>query len=182
MSVLMTYAPASAPRAVAIAERLEALGFAVSAAPAPSALAPLQRRKLAAAMAKAKTVIVLWSREAPLALRALARQALRAGKLVLARLDAARPPFQGAALDFSRSDNPRALTALASVLTGSRHMTEAVPVSRSMRLEGLGVALVFSLVVATAAYFVDAAFAARVNSAAHEVQTGAMALIGKIKS
>jgi hypothetical protein len=181
MAVLLTYAPAWAARAHDVAQRLGELGFEVRAAPSPQALSPAERRKAATAIAAAKLVVVLWSHNAPPALRAMTKQAKRAGKLVVARLDAARPPVRSAyAIDLSRPDMRRGLRALQTALSGETRMnTIASPaIARTRRLEGIAATLLLALVTATAAYVADASFAARVDAVARDAQARTMALIG----
>lgn len=101
--ILVARAPAAGAQTGALADmvvsRLEKLGFKVSdldlAAP---------RKALTSAVGKAQGVLVLWSREAPLALRTVATAAKEAGKLAVARLDAAAPPpiLHTPAADLSR--------------------------------------------------------------------------------
>ncbi|NWG54052.1 MAG: hypothetical protein HXY28_10055 [Hydrogenophilaceae bacterium] len=101
--ILVAHAPAAQKRAALVIEALAALGYRIEAAPV-TALAPHKRRKLEGAVAQAGAVVVLWSKhaaEAP-ALRATADRARAAGKLALARLDAAAPPLGLSAFDLSR--------------------------------------------------------------------------------
>jgi hypothetical protein len=78
-----------------VAEKLASLGYEVRQDDdVYRAMSPFERRRLAAQVADAACVVVLWSRdglEAP-ALQAAAQAAKAQGKLALARLDASAPP------------------------------------------------------------------------------------------
>lgn len=91
--ILVAHAPRAAKRAAVVKEELAALGYEVEASAAKH-LAPLSRRELDAAVAQARAVLVLWSKDAPAApaVLAAANRAQAAGKLALARLDASAPP------------------------------------------------------------------------------------------
>jgi len=88
---MLAHAPEEAERAALVAEKLESLGFQIST-DAAMALSPFERKRLRAEIEQAACVLVLWSRGAaddPV-LKAAAAHA--AGKLKLARLDAAQAP------------------------------------------------------------------------------------------
>lgn len=103
--ILLAHAPGAAARAAMVSKKLQALGYAVRPAPlaAPS---PLGRRETASAVAGASRVVLLWSADAARdpALLAAAARAQAAGKLAVARLDAAAPPagLRAAPVDLSR--------------------------------------------------------------------------------
>lgn len=101
--ILVAHAPAAKKRAALVIEALAALGYRIEAAPV-TALAPHKRKALDGAVAQAGAVVVLWSKDAAAApvLRATADRAQAAGKLALARLDAATPPLGLSAFDLSR--------------------------------------------------------------------------------
>jgi outer membrane murein-binding lipoprotein Lpp len=84
--ILLAHPNSAATQARAVTAQLEALGYEVGA------LTPRARRT------GAQKVVMLWSRAAwgTPALRAAARKAHAAGKLVCIRLDSAPPPVQGA--------------------------------------------------------------------------------------
>ncbi|QGZ95957.1 hypothetical protein [Terricaulis silvestris] len=84
--ILLAHPNGAATQARAVTAQLEALGYEVGA------LTPRTRRT------GAQKVVMLWSRAAwgTPALRAAARKAHAAGKLVCIRLDSAPPPVQGA--------------------------------------------------------------------------------------
>ncbi|MGE0828139.1 MAG: hypothetical protein AB7O04_02160 [Hyphomonadaceae bacterium] len=92
--ILVVRAPKAGKRADNVTARLAALGYKVEAGPA-AALAPHSRKQLEGAVAKAERVLVLWSKDAAAApsVLAAAARAKAAGKLTLARLDAAQPPI-----------------------------------------------------------------------------------------
>ncbi|MDX2237408.1 MAG: hypothetical protein NW203_07575 [Hyphomonadaceae bacterium] len=103
--ILLAHAPGAAARAAMVSKKLQALGYAVRPAPlaAPS---PLGRRETASAVAGASRVVLLWSADAARdpSLLAAAARAQAAGKLAVARLDAAAPPagLSAAPVDLSR--------------------------------------------------------------------------------
>src|SRR5262245_58070384 len=90
--VIVSHAADDAQRAALVAEKLSAMGYDVRRQPGDNeARAPFTRRRLRAEIAAAHCVVVLWSRAAQTApaLKQAAIQARAAGKLTLARLDAA---------------------------------------------------------------------------------------------
>ncbi|MBI1188095.1 MAG: hypothetical protein GC206_12340 [Alphaproteobacteria bacterium] len=100
--ILVAHAPAAKKRAAVVIDELAALGYRIEAA-SVTTLAPHRRKALAGAVAEAGAVVVLWSKDAAEtpALRAAADRAQAAGKLALARLDAATPPLGLRAVDLS---------------------------------------------------------------------------------
>jgi len=99
-AILVAHAPTAKRRAAQVKEELEALGYRIEAAPL-AASAPRGRKALEGAVAQAGAVVVLWSKDATPAVRAAADCAQAAGKLALARLDAAAPPLGLRAVDLS---------------------------------------------------------------------------------
>ncbi|MBI1250833.1 MAG: hypothetical protein GC189_05115 [Alphaproteobacteria bacterium] len=103
--ILLAHAPGARGRAALIAKALAAAGFEVRDA-VLGAASPRGRASAAQTVASADRVLVLWSNDARHApgLGALARRAVAAGKLSVARLDASSLPLRGrqAPVDLSR--------------------------------------------------------------------------------
>lgn len=93
--IIVTHAPDAAAHAARVAKKLAALGFKVRhKAEVARTLSPHARRRRAAEIDKAARLLVLWSKDAAAwpAILDAAACARAAGKLTLARLDAAAPP------------------------------------------------------------------------------------------
>ncbi len=136
--VILAHTEAAATRAARVAEKLRALGYQVRTDfEAAGPLSPHARRRRAAAIDSAACFVVLWSKdaaEAPALLEAAAR-AKAAGKLMLARLDAASPPLRLKALDLSswsgRDTRPwRAFAARIAQASGRGSRRRAAPAER----------------------------------------------------
>ncbi|WP_395645749.1 hypothetical protein [Terricaulis sp.] len=173
MAVTIVFSADAAERAAALREQLAALGHAVETAPAPVRLSAQARGDAAASIHRAPAVVVLWSRGATSGLRAFAQVASRARKLVMVRLDGARPPFRADA-DL-RSDSRRAIAALRAALTPRAQQPRQDGTTRG---EGVFIAMVFVCVGLTTAYLGNAPFASRVNHAAAAIRAAAASVCG----
>jgi len=127
--IVLAYADTAEAEARALASRLDRLGYRVD--------------RLRGRPKAADKVVMLWSRAAwgTPALRAAARRAHAAGKLVCIRLDSAPPPVSGARvspLPGGRADrttwrrllNPKPRTAATAPVTRKRERVEAQPRAR----------------------------------------------------
>lgn len=166
-TILLANAPAQEREANEAKAELEALGYAVDTAPRPQALKP----KLDAA----SRVVLLWSPDAAKSapLRAVARRAQAAGKLVCVRVERSPGPGFGGARIVPR---PRA-RGWTALLEGTAMQEVVVELPRPgvpARLSALLTLVLLGVVTAAALYAVDASFAARVDSFANQVR----ALVG----
>ncbi len=164
--VLVLHAPADAARAGEITTALVGLGYAVSAH-ACNGMSVAERRRLTTNVRAAPCALVLWSRAAGGSVRNAANIAARHKRLALARLDVTpAPPRLGRnAISLIRGRSQgQALRRLVENTVSSEDLLQPA-VGRTSRIAAIFTAIALSVVAASAAYFVNPAWAAQVNGA-----------------
>jgi hypothetical protein len=175
--VLVLHAPADAARASEIATALVGLGYAVSAH-ACNGMGAAERRQLTSNVRAASCTLALWSRAAG-SVRSAANVAAPHKRLALVRLDAAPvPPRLGRnAIRLIRGRSQgQALRRLVESTVNSEDILQPA-VGRTSRIAAIFTAVALSFVAASAAYFVNPAWAAQVDGA----KASALALFHSVR-
>jgi hypothetical protein len=164
--VLVLYAPADAARVNEGTTTRGGLGYAVSAH-ACNGMGAAERRRLTANIHAARCTLVLWSRAARGSVRSAANLAARHERLAFVRLDVTpAPPRLGRnAISLIRGRSQgQALRRLVENTVSSEDLLQPA-VGRTSRIAAIFTAVALSFVAASAAYFVNPAWAAQVDGA-----------------
>ena len=172
-SVIVAHTPPASAIAEALAQDLHALG--VKAEPLSFGQSSRPARAI---NASSKKVIVLWTEDAGKArrLRAFAARARKRAALLLMRADSSPPPIGlGPSQKLPRG---RAVASAWRQILESERMSEDIILPRTTRGAALLALSLMALVPITASYFVDSAFAARVDLLAEQARACATGLLG----
>jgi hypothetical protein len=172
-SVIVAHTPSASALASALTQDLRALG--VEAEPLSFGNGSRPARVINAA---SEFVVVLWTEDARKAarLRTFAARARKRAALLLMRVDASTPPI-GLGPSQRMPRGRSAASAWRQILE-SKRMPEDILSPRTTRGAALLALSLMALVPLTASYFVDAAFAARVDLLAEQARAFATGLFG----
>ncbi len=171
----------TAARASEVATALVGLGYAVSAQ-ACNGMGAVERRRLADAVRKTPCALVLWSHAATPSLRRAADIARRTERLALARLDTQPAPARLGTNAISLNRGRMQANALRRLVENATMTSDDLQplATRTSRLAAVFSAVALSLVAASAAYFVNPAWAARVDAVAANTQSQVLALLHSV--
>jgi hypothetical protein len=171
--VIIAHMSSASESADALARDFKAMGIDAERLSIDQSTRPARAIKMRLAK-----IIVLWTQGAArnARLRALAAQARKRGALVLIRADASIPP---AVLGSShRLPQGRAASAAWGRILETQTMPEDISPMRTTRGAAVLALFMMALVPATASYFVDVSFAARIDTWAAQARALANGLIG----